>query len=293
MTRLSKLLQCTESEKQAIFKNYGIAEQDFEGYIDILQEWLAKTNLPKNDDTRSKLSICLLNCKMSLEDTKKCISGYYRIRTIYSNFFDKMMPYTEDYNKVKRFAISIFRIRDPKGEMNDGLLYQLIGVMVTEMRIKSSDYFLSNILIIDLQEFELKHLIKYTPGVIQKLVHLMLAIKLRLKNIHFVNTSEIIDRVMVLVKTMLPEKFVDRVATHRTPESLYEYIPKEYLPSDYDGSQPSIADLHEQWCEALEEREEDFKKLLDAKCYDDMDKLIENEVFGIGSEGSFKKLAID
>lgn len=48
----------------------------------------------------------------------------------------------------------------------------------------------------------------------------------------------------------------------------------------------------EQWCEVLEGEEEYFSKLKNIK-YCGSDSLENYEIFGTGTEGSFKKLAID
>ncbi|CAH1956521.1 unnamed protein product [Acanthoscelides obtectus] len=187
------------------------------------------------------------------------------------------------------------RIDDPQGQAPDGLFYEVIPILHTELRIVTEDYFVSNIIVIDLEGFGLKNVIKYTPTVNNMLVHLMISINLRLKGLHFINAPPIMDKVMFLVRSCLPTKFLDKVHVHKNADTLYKFVPKECLPENYGGQLPSLEQLHEDWCIASESQEEFFKKLQTVKC--DKDELaelkIQNNDSGFGVDGSFKKLAID
>ncbi|KAG5894740.1 hypothetical protein JTB14_006159 [Gonioctena quinquepunctata] len=306
MTKISKLLPYSEEEKRAILKHHNFSDIEFNELAEQLREWSIKSPLPVEHITNNALKSALLNCKMSPEKVKKTLEGYFRIRTILSDFFDRFLPNTEDYLLSKSLAkcavmpklapdlcrITIFRMDDPNGKATDGLEYVLVAIMGIELRIRSDDFFYSNILVIDFQNFDLQTLMKFTPTVNQKLVNLMLAINLRLKNIHLVNLPPVLDRLMILMKLVLPTKFFNKVCTHADYESLYEYIPKEYLPTNYNGTEPSIEQIHDDWCKELENREEDFKKLLSAKCHDLVGRRIaHNQQFGV--EGSFRKLTLD
>ncbi|XP_023013528.1 alpha-tocopherol transfer protein-like [Leptinotarsa decemlineata] len=306
MTKISKLLQYSESEKRAILKHYNISEKEFEELVEQVREWFTKSSLPQEHFNNDAIKSSLLNCKMSLEKSKKTIQGYFTVRTLKSEFFNRFLPNTEGYEESKTLTkvavmprlspdlcrITVFRMDDPGGKASDGLLYAIAAIMQVELRIRNKEFFCSNILIIDLQGFHLHNLMKFTPTVTKTLVDLMLAINLRLKNIHLVNLPPFLDKIMIMLKMILPSKFFEKVRSHTDFESLYDFIPKEYLPSNYGGDQASIEQLHEDWCQEVEKNEDEFKKLLGAKCQILEENDIErNEQFGV--EGSFRKLTLD
>ncbi|CAH1163219.1 unnamed protein product [Phaedon cochleariae] len=301
------MLQISEVEYKAILKHHNVSEREFLERVQILKEWMEKSDLPIEDTLGEKLKLALINCKLSLEKSKRCIEGYYRIRTLYADFFDRLVPDTEDYKQAKRLGktvfmpkltpdlcrIAIFRVDDPNGEANDGLQYEIVAIMGAEMRIMSGDCALTNIIILDFRDFGLKNIIKYTPNVQHKIVNIMIAVNLRIKNIHLVNLPPMIDKLITLIRAVLPAKFFDKICFHQNFESLYEYIPKEYLPKDYDGTQSTIDELQEMWCAEMEKHVDKFKKLVvSAKCPRLLDtKVPENVQFG--TDGSFRQLTLD
>ncbi|KAF7275968.1 hypothetical protein GWI33_011054, partial [Rhynchophorus ferrugineus] len=195
---------------------------------------------------------------MSLEKAKKSLEGYYRIRAVYSDeFFKCMMPKTERYEEAKKLVttvvmpkltndlcrITIFKFDDPNGEATDPYIYQMIALMMAEIRI-SHDYFLSNKMIFDYSNCGWKNIVKFTPAVNQKLVDILLSINLRIESIHFVNTTAFIDQVMKILKNVLPAKIFGKIHTHKDFDSLHEEIAPEFLPSNYGGKQKSLEELY-------------------------------------------------
>ncbi|XP_030759611.1 uncharacterized protein LOC115885009 [Sitophilus oryzae] len=308
MSNLSQLLQVTDSEKQAILKHYNLAEEEFEENVKYLKDWLAQSShLPQVSDDNI-LRLCLLNSKMSLEKAKHSLEAYFRMRAVYSDeYFASMLPNTDRYREAKKLVttvimpkltpdlcrITIFKFEDPNGEATDAYIYQMIALMMAEIRI-SHDYFLSNKFIFDYSNCGWKNIIKFTPAVNQKLIDILLSINLRIDSIHFVNITNLIEQIMKILKGLLPTKIYNKIHTHKTFESLHEQMPPEFLPSDYGGTQKSLKDLYDEWCKHLEESEDLFKKLLSVKStqkYEtEKDKV---EMFGLGVDGSFKKLCID
>ncbi|KAG5894733.1 hypothetical protein JTB14_006152 [Gonioctena quinquepunctata] len=304
MSRNSKVLQCSEHEKTAILKHYNITDTENEDIISRLKGWFLTTSIPPEYITKQRLQCFLLNSKMSIEKTKRAVIYYFRVRTEMPSYFSRFLTSSEEYDEakslVKSFAmpkltpdlcrITIFRMDDYQGKAVDGFMYSLPASMSAELRAMCDDFFLSNIIIVDLEKFELKHLMKFVP-VIHKIFSVIMAINWRIKHIHMIHSTTILDRVLPILRMVMP-KFIDKILVHDSHESLYEYIPEEYLPSDYGGSQPSIEDTQERWWEELRKHEEDFKFLINAKC----EELLENtETFEdpFGVDGSFRKLIID
>ncbi|XP_066261568.1 alpha-tocopherol transfer protein-like isoform X2 [Euwallacea similis] len=308
MSKLSKLLQVTEEEKDAILKHYSITEEQFDDNVRILKEWIKQSEHLPDDDNDNKLKIILLNCKMSLEKSKQCLEGYYRIRSRYhSEFFDKLVPSAKEYQESKRFVktaimpkltpdlcrITIFKATDPEGEANDAYVYELPVFMMAEMRV-TEEMCLSNIIIVDFEGYSWKNLMKYTPTVNQKLTDMLIAVNLRIKSIHFINTNNIIEHVMRLIKALLPSKLVNKIHIHKTAESLSTHIPLECLPSNYGGTGEAIEDLYDEWCQQIDDSQDLFEKLLLIKSSEKIElDPYQRDMFGCGVDGSFKKLALD
>lgn len=67
---------------------------------------------------------------------------------------------------------------------------------------------------------------------------------MKLKEVHVVNVSPIVDTIINFVKPFLKEKIKNRIFVHSTLESLQKYVPKDVLPEEYGGSAGKIQDFH-------------------------------------------------
>lgn len=65
----------------------------------------------------------------------------------------------------------------------------------------------------------------------------------RMKGIHLLTTSKMSDALVSLLKQILSKKIGGRIHVHMDIESLYEFVPKDILPSEYGGSAPSMDEL--------------------------------------------------
>lgn len=67
---------------------------------------------------------------------------------------------------------------------------------------------------------------------------------MKLKEVHVINVSPLIDTIINWVKPFLKEKIRNRIHVHAELESLYKFVPKDILPTEYGGNAGSIQDLH-------------------------------------------------
>lgn len=56
------------------------------------------------DTINEKIKVALFNCKMEIEKTKRCLEGYYRVRTIHTDIFDRLVPNTTSYALAKSLS---------------------------------------------------------------------------------------------------------------------------------------------------------------------------------------------
>lgn len=73
-----------------------------------------------------------------------------------------------------------------------------------------------------------------------------------IKQIHIVNCSSMVNRVMMVIKPFLKAEVAERIQTH-LPDSdtLYKYVPKEILPEEYGGYCEPIEKIRNYWIEVL------------------------------------------
>lgn len=72
------------------------------------------------------------------------------------------------------------------------------------------------------------------------------------QQIHIVNCSSLVNRVMMVIKPFLKAEVAERIQTHLPDsESLFKYIPKEVLPKEYGGHCGSIDSVRGFWLECL------------------------------------------
>ncbi|XP_074039732.1 alpha-tocopherol transfer protein-like [Leptinotarsa decemlineata] len=268
-------------------------------------DWAIKSHFEVEHISLNQIKYGLLGCKMSVEKTKEGVAGYFKVHTKYPEIFQRLMPGSEEYNKCKKLTttivmpkltqdlcrITIFIPDDPNGEATDGITYEVLPLMQAEIRIRSVDFFVSNYLIIDLKHFHFGFISKFSPSIVYKLMDILLSTTSRIKNVHLVNVPPLIEQVKMLLKPIIPKKLFERIRTHENFESLQECIPKEYLPLDFGGTEPSISEIEKRWYEKIESQEKIFRELLN--CKSTIQDWTDKHIGELSMEGSFRKLTID
>ncbi|KPJ14239.1 Alpha-tocopherol transfer protein-like [Papilio machaon] len=121
------------------------------------------------------------------------------------------------------------------------------------------------------------------------------AAPVRMKGVHYLNTPPGFETIFNFIKGFLNEKNKKRLYVHNTDfESLYKYLPKEVLPTEYGGNAGT----------AREFTESTKKKILEYSAWLDEEHLYgteeskrpgkpktAEELFGV--EGSFRQLQVD
>ncbi|KAL3270763.1 hypothetical protein HHI36_021289 [Cryptolaemus montrouzieri] len=306
MSDLKRLIQVTDEEKKKILKEHNTTEQEFEECVNICKEWVAKNdNFSEDLACDNRIRVCLINGKMSLEQAKMSYEGYMTVKKLYEDFFEKLVP-GENFEKITALSrcaimpkllpnlcrLHIAKITESKEEAEDGLDFYIMPMMIGEMMM-GYDFFLSNELLIDLANYKFKIFMKFTPSVNYKLVNLVTSLHLRIHKIHIINPPLFWDKISSIMKVFLSASFMEKTYIHQSLESLYEHIPKEYLPSDYGGTEKSLEELHEMWSQTLKANEERFRRLTKVKIKEIQNQKETINDMGMGVDGSFKRLAID
>lgn len=157
------------------------------------------------------------------------------------------------------------------------------------------------------------HFAKFTPALVKKfLVCVQEAYPVKLKEVHVINISPLVDTIVSFVKPFLKEKIRERIHIHSNIEDLYKFVPKEMLPSEYGGNAGSIKDLNgiffrfaslrwpineifsEQWRNKMKEYTQWFKEQENSKANESLrpgGARAVDDLFGM--DGTFRQLSID
>lgn len=70
------------------------------------------------------------------------------------------------------------------------------------------------------------------------------AYPVKVKEVHIVNASPLVDTVVSWVKPFVKEKLRKRVHCHTSLETLYKYVPQDVLPVEYGGTAGTLAEFN-------------------------------------------------
>ena len=77
----------------------------------------------------------------------------------------------------------------------------------------------------------------------KRLEYLQEGFGMRLKGIHILSESKMVDSLTKIFKQMFSAKIGGRIYVHKTLDTLYEHVPREILPVEYGGQEKSIKKL--------------------------------------------------
>jgi hypothetical protein len=117
--------------------------------------------------------------------------------------------------------------------------------MIGDVRLREESHGVAgDVYILDASVIMPIHFTKITPTLVKKfLVCVQEAYPVKLKEVHVINISPIVDTVINFVKPILKEKIRNRIFLHSDLKTLYEHIPREMLPTEYGGDAGSLQDI--------------------------------------------------
>ncbi|XP_018359632.1 PREDICTED: uncharacterized protein LOC108758906 isoform X2 [Trachymyrmex cornetzi] len=308
--KLMLLIQPTEemSKQIRVELNENVATRDKD--LEMIKEWLAKQpHLPKFDDDQ-RIMTFLRGCKFSLEKCKRKLDMYFTMRAIVPEFFsnrDITRPSLQEIVKLvhipplpgltyKGCRVIVMRGIDKDVPTPNIPEAMKIVFMIGDIRLKEEEHGVAgDVYILDAAVATPIHFAKFTPPVVKKfLVCAMEAYPVKLKEVHVINISPLVDTILNFVKPFLKEKIRNRIFMHSDIKTLYDYIPREILPAEYGGDAGPIQNIHDMWMKKLEDYGPWFAEQEAMKTNEALrpgKPKTQDDLFGL--DGSFRQLSID
>ncbi|XP_071570121.1 alpha-tocopherol transfer protein-like [Temnothorax nylanderi] len=293
------------SFEEELKKNPELKEAD----IQMLREWCEKQpHLPKISD--SELALFLHSNYYRLEPTKTTIDAFYTVRTHVPEFFSNRDP---NNNKELKKGIETVTAQVLEGTTKEGykIIYgrlldsdpshfvyndvMKLQNMVIDLWLYTEGTCEGHIILIDMKNVSFGHVGRLSPMGLKKwLYYLQEGLPVRLKGLHFMNSSPVIDVIMNMMKPFMKKQLMDMFHMHTTSDTLEKFIPLEVLPSEAGGQAGSLQELHDKQVKKLVDhvawfQEEEGHRVNEALRPGKAKTA--TDLFGV--EGSFKKLEID
>ncbi|KAB0791295.1 hypothetical protein PPYR_03095 [Photinus pyralis] len=271
-----------------------------------LKEWLLRQpHLPQLREL--DIMAFLQSCDFSIEMTKVTIDNYYTIKTFCREVFGP-----RDAEKVKTIVehYQVVPLPEPTEEgyliLMSGLKNSNVGVysfedygkaidMVGRMTLYSRGVFNGVVIIFNTKNLTFGHLTKLNISLFRKyLVYLQEALPAQLKQIHVINTSSVIEKLLSIIRPFMKRELFDLIHVHSDYKAtLFQHVRQALLPQDFGGSQRSTDDLHDEIATLVLENI-DLIRVDEANLVDESKRLVRwtKSVGVFGVDGSFKQLEL-
>ncbi|KAH8310503.1 hypothetical protein KR044_001720 [Drosophila immigrans] len=283
---------------------------DIERDIKLIREWLeTQPHLPKDmDDMR--LTTFLRGCKFSLEKVKKKLDMYYTMRNAVPEFFANRDINREELNIVLDYVhcptlpgitpngrrITFIRGIDCDFQPHHILDAMKVALMIGDVRLAEESVGIAgDVFILDAAVASASHFAKFSPTVVKKfLIAVQEAYPVKVKEVHVINISPLVDTIFNFVKPFVKEKIRSRITFHNDVDSLYKVVPRDLLPNEYGGKAGPIVELNQWWKQKLADNTKWFQEQEDKKANESLRPgapKTSDDLFGM--EGTFRQLNID
>ncbi|KAJ1528056.1 hypothetical protein ONE63_007975 [Megalurothrips usitatus] len=285
------------------------SDKEIESEVDAMRQWLSKQpHLPADTISDGLLRRFLHSCDHSVERAKAVLELNCTLRSQAPEFFSRRDPLQDEVQAAfdvvdvlplpvrtpEDYQVFLYRLSDPDPDKlvyND---YVKMLLLVADARIVSEDDIpAGDVPVFDLQGVSLRHLARVVlPSLRKYMQYFQEAHPVKLKHIHIINVPPTMDKVMTLIRPLTRREVSSMIHYHPPGDtSFYDFVPKELMPKDYGGDQPSCAELKEMWRKKVIAHRDFF--LEESTWKADDSKRVGGPKSNFGVEGSFRSLSID
>ncbi|XP_011313166.1 alpha-tocopherol transfer protein [Fopius arisanus] len=294
-----------------LFEDLLVREQELEeSDIQSLREWCSKqSHSPNISDT--DLAVFLHSNYYRLEPTKTTIENYYTLRTHLPEYFNNRDPFAV---KELRQAFNTAAYMQLDGKTPEGyeIVYgRLIDFdpshytwndtmklwnMVTDLWIREKATMKGHLFVVDITGVTFGHAGRLSPlGFKKYLTFLQDALPVRLKGLHFIHSSPVMEVILAMMKPFMKKELLDILHIHTNNDTVAKFFPLDLLPNESGGKSGDVMTLHERNIKKLESNREwfleDEQTMRVNEALRSGKQKTATDLFGV--EGSFKKLNID
>ncbi|CAG4932507.1 unnamed protein product [Colias eurytheme] len=278
--------------------------------VNILKEWIQQQpHLRKKDFTDHFVETTIVTSKGSVERAKKQIDTACTMRTLMPHFFGVTDLEKDFANLVdaghlvimpklskQNHRIMVLQISALPPDSTTFLKFFKYAFFFAEY-LKAHDYVGNYECIVDMRLASLQDMLSsLNPMELKQALTIIVdCYGMRIKSIHLITSSKLIEAFIAILKQLLKPKMVQRLHHHNDCEEIIKLFGKEYLPLELGGTEPSISDIRENWLEVLGGKENmDYIKEMNRALTDEScrprDKF--NEEYA-GMPGTFRVLSVD
>ncbi|XP_072934786.1 alpha-tocopherol transfer protein-like [Epargyreus clarus] len=278
--------------------------------INLLEDWIRKQNhfVVKEYD-KEYLERYLINSKGLIEQAKKRLDKLCTLRGLMPEYLQGFDIKNEFQFVLKishacvlpkptpdNYRVFFTTAHNPEAADTFDFLHFSRYMMVLLEYLYCHDYNVGLEIIIDTRNYTFGVITKLNPIVIANTVMLMTEARgLRIKALHLISGSKFLDTVVAIVKQGLTKKLVSRLHIHDNNESLYRLVPRDILPKEYGGDQPTLKEINESNFKELSSvKHINRMKFMESAVTNESQRLSSkfNEEYS-GMPGSFKVLNVD
>ncbi|XP_015187139.1 PREDICTED: alpha-tocopherol transfer protein-like [Polistes dominula] len=237
-----------------------------------LEEWIRQRNL--SDIPVEQLAIFAHSCYFQIDATLRCMEAYYKIRTTFPEVFSNRDPNSESLQcTLKKLNITALPVPDPNGyriifkqlKDTDPNKYKLgdalkLLMMTVDATLYTEGCEPGYIFLFDMTGVSLGHLSTLSISSIRKFFqYIQDGIPFRLKGIHILNATWILDKVLAIIRPFMNPEFFKLIHPYTGDVSeVYQHIPPKCLPKDFGGELDYVEVLKEQNDHKLQQLREYF-----------------------------------
>ena len=156
-------------------------------------------------------------------------------------------------NTAENHKVSIFRLGDhdpAKYVLEDIVRMASASLDARFVMVDDQELINGEVLIHDMMGYSFRHLIKCmaSMSIISKYMkYSQEAAPVKLIQIHFINCSPIVTKIVNFFKPFLNQEVVESMNFHSNIDTLYKSIPRELLPNDLGGSVGEVEEFFKAW----------------------------------------------
>ncbi|GJQ79799.1 hypothetical protein Trydic_g23266 [Trypoxylus dichotomus] len=294
-------------DEKEILKCLNVDQDKLDHYMNLFSQWIAgQKHLPQNlsETCRKKF---LLWAKLDFEKAKKKFQNFCYNSITHKEFCsDRVLTFEDDINKSFEFLYTIPMPKlTPQGiritclklfnpENFDVLIMARAFTIYLEFRVRIADIVVGEAAILDLECMRPQHYAKmFTPTYLKCVKFSMVNYPFLIKHLLIINCHPVLEKGIGLIKAVLPQKLAERVIILSNPKDMNKYIPPEYLPEDYGGTEKPIDHFQPLWKQYWLNLKDFYEELDRCKPTGPVPEEFKCHESEFGIDGSFRKLNID